>query len=435
MANRRSLVWLALAQSFHDTPDRGAQLATQPEQAPESATLSPKRYRFVVAGFTVLGYLAAGMALLAPSPLLPLIIEDYSINWTTASLLITLTLLMAAGMGLPGGVIIARIGIRRAYAASWFLMTLPVLSPLAVNFAALLALRVAAGAGFVVAGIAAGPLLMQWFRLRETLVMNGLNMAALNVGMAASLFAAAPLAEALGWRGALAVFSAPSVLGAIVWIPLSRPVRETAPPSPMFSPRAVWAVISDRTVLLLVAAQTGALTQYSALTSWLPSFLNEVRGLSLNQAGFATGLLPFVGIFALLLAGFASYRLGPSRNFLIASGLLAVIGGPGAFLFGNLSGIYISIIVLGIGTHLYSPISLSLSMGLPGMTPEKLAIVWGVIFSVSSFGMFLSPLVVGVLRDTSGSFMPGFAISAASAWALIIAGLLLPRSTPGPARG
>ena len=403
-------------------------------QAQDDPRLSLPRYRYVIGGFTVLGYLATGMALLSPSPLLPLIVEEYSINWTTASLLITLPLLMAAGMGLPGGMIIARIGMRRSFAISWFLMALPVLTPLAGNFATLLALRVAAGAGFVIGGIVAGPLVMQWFRLRETLVMNGLIVSALNIGIAASLFGAALLAEAWSWQWALAAFSALSVLGAVAWIPLSGPVRGAAAP-PSFSPGAIWAVISDRTVLLLVAVETGALTQYSALTSYLPSFFNEVRGLSLNEAGIATSLLPFAGIFALLAAGFASYRIGPSRNFIIASGVLAVLGGPGTFLFDDLGWIYVSIIVLGVGTHLYSPISLSLPMGLPGMTPEKLAIVWGVIFSVSSFGMFLSPLVVGVFRDVFGSFMPGFAVAAATAWALIIAGFLLPRSAPGPARG
>ena len=392
------------------------------------------RYRYVIGGFAVLGYLAAGLAILAPSPLLPLIIDDHAINRTTASLLIALPLLMIAGMGLPGGVIIARIGIRQSFAISWFLMALPVLTPFTGNFAALLALRVAAGAGFVLAGIVAGPLLMQWFRLRETLVMNGLIMSALNIGITASLLSAPLLADALSWQWALAVFSLLSVVGAVAWIPLSGPVRDAAAAPPNLSPRAIWSVISDRTVLLLVAVETGALTQYSAITSWLPSFLNEARDLTLEQAGFAISLLPFAGIFALLLAGFASYRIGPSRYFIIASGLLIVLTGPGTFLFSDLGWIYASIIVLGLGTHLYSPILLSLTMGLPGMTPEKLAIVWGVIFSVSSFGMFLSPLVVGALRDVYNSFTPGFIVAAAAAWAVIIAGFLLPRSAPGPAQ-
>ena len=407
-------------------------MGTQLNQAQDGQRRT--RYRYVIGGFAVLGYLAAGLAILAPSPLLPLIIDDYAINRTTASLLIALPLLMIAGMGLPGGAIIARIGIRQSFAISWFLMALPVLTPFTGNFAALLALRVAAGAGFVLAGIVAGPLLMQWFRLRETLVMNGLIMSALNIGITASLLSAPLLADALSWQWALAVFSLLSVVGAVAWIPLSGPVRDAAAAPPNLSPRAIWSVISDRTVLLLVAVETGALTQYSAITSWLPSFLNEARDLTLEQAGFAISLLPFAGIFALLLAGFASYRIGPSRYFIIASGLLIVLTGPGTFLFSDLGWIYASIIVLGLGTHLYSPILLSLTMGLPGMTPEKLAIVWGVIFSVSSFGMFLSPLVVGALRDVYNSFTPGFIVAAAAAWAVIIAGFLLPRSAPGPAQ-
>lgn len=409
-------------------------MQSSPNQARENPALAPGGYRFVIAAFAVLGYMAAGLAILAPSPLLPLIIDDYAINRTTASLLISLPLLMVAGMGLPGGVIIARIGMRQSFAISWFLMALPVLTPFAGSFAALLALRVAAGAGLVLAGIVAGPLIMQWFRLRQTLVMNGLIMSALNIGIAASIFSAPLLADALSWQWALAVFSLLPVVGAVAWIPLSGPVRDAAAAPPNLSPRAIWSVISDRTVLLLVAVETGALTQYSAITSWLPSFFEEVRGLTLEQAAAATSLLPFAGIFALLLAGFASYRIGPSRYFVIASGLLAVLGGPGTFLFSDLGWIYASIIVLGIGTHLYSPITLSMPMGLPSMTPEKLAMVWGVIFSVSSVGMVLSPLVVGVLSDVYDSFIPGFAVAAAAAWAIIIAGFLLPKSTASPVR-
>ena len=409
-------------------------MQSSPNQTPQVQVLAPGGYRFVIAAFAVLGYLAAGLAIMAPSPLLPLIIDDYAINRTTASLLVALPMLMIAGMGLPGGVIIARIGMRQSFAISWFLMALPVLTPFAGSFAALLALRVAAGAGVVLAGIVAGPLLMQWFRLRETLVMNGLIMAALNIGIAASFFSAPLLADRLSWQWALAVFSLLPLVGAVAWIPLSGPVRDAAAAPPNLSLRAIWSVISDRTVLLLVAVETGALTQYSALTTWLPSFFEEVRSLTLEQAGFAISLLPFAGIFALLLAGVASYRIGPSRNFIIASGLLAVLGGPGTFLFGDLAWIYVAIIVLGIGTHLYSPISLSLPMGLPGMTPEKLAMVWGIIFSVSAFGMFLSPLVVGALSDVYDSFIPGFAVAAATAWAIIISGFLLPKSTASPVR-
>ena len=349
---------------------------------------------------------------------------------TSASLLITLPILVVAIISLPSGVIIGRLGIRRTYTLSWLLMALPVLSPLAPNFAVLLVLRLGAGAGTIIGAVAAGPLLMQMFRLRATLVMNGINMAAVSLGGALALVAMAPLAEVLGWRSALGVFGGVSVFGVSVWIPLSRPIAEPGRLVPAFSLRALWAALSNRTVLILTAAELGVVTQTGALSSWLPSFLNESQGLSLAQSGFVTSLVPFVGTFTVLLVGYVSYRLGPSSNFLIIGGLLVALGGPGAFLFDNLVVIYISIIVLGLGTYLYLPVALSLPMGLPGMTPERLALVWGAIFSVQSFAMFLAPLMVGALRDIYGSFTPGFAVAAVAAWSLFIGGILLPRGTP-----
>ena len=43
--------------------------------------------------------------------------------------------------------------------------------------------------------------------------------------------------------------------------------------------------------MLLLAADAGVLFQYTALASWLPSFYVEVRGMTLSQAGFVTGLI------------------------------------------------------------------------------------------------------------------------------------------------
>jgi len=62
------------------------------------------------------------------------------------------------------------------------------------------------------------------------------------------------------------------------------------------------------------------------------------------------------------------------------------------------------------------------------MTPEKVAVVWGTFVTVSGFGMFVSPIAVGALRDASGSFVPGFMIFAVGAWFLLFAGMLLPKN-------
>ena len=128
------------------------------------------RYRIVVAVLVLLSNLALGLNLFSATPLLPLIIEDYSINRATAGLLITLPLLFAAIFGLPGGVIISRLGLRRAFTLGWSLISLMALSGVVPNFGTLLALRIAYGIGLAIIVTATGPLLMRWFRPKEILM-------------------------------------------------------------------------------------------------------------------------------------------------------------------------------------------------------------------------------------------------------------------------
>ena len=63
-----------------------------------------------------------------------------------------------------------------------------------------------------------------------------------------------------------------------------------------------------------------------------------------------------------------------------------------------------------------------------GMTPERVAVVWGSLLTFYGLAMFVSPLLVGELRDISGSIIPGLAIATAASWALLLAGILLPRN-------
>ncbi|PKB72991.1 MAG: hypothetical protein BZY75_04115 [SAR202 cluster bacterium Io17-Chloro-G7] len=398
-----------------------------PKTTSESPDLNDSRYRFVIGGLVLVCHLALGMNLFSASPVLPLIIDEYSISRSSAGLMVTLALLFAAVFGLPGGVIISRIGVRRAFTIGFWLMALLVLSPLAPNFGVLLALRLAFGIGVALLLTATGPLLMRWFKPKEILVMNGLNTAGLSLGIALSVATAAPLAEAVGWSMALGIFGWTGVAGAISWAFLARPVGQAGPSVAMLTKKELWSILSHPVVLLLVAADAGVLVQYTALTSWLPTFFNEARDISLSRAGFITGLLPFVGVFAVLAGAFLPSRLGSRHMFFLVPGIFIVLGGPGSFLSGNLVVIYVSLVVLGMGSWLYVPTLLSLPMELPGMTPEKVAIIWGFIITVSGFCMFISPLLVGAMRDIYGSFTPGFIICAVAAYTLLMAGILIPR--------
>ena len=407
-------------------------MANNPEDISTKTTPTHSRYRMVMAALVLAGHLSVGLNVFAASPLLPLAIDDYDVNRATAGLLVALPLLVAAALGLPSGVLIARIGLRRAFIIGWTAVALVSLSGWAPNFTALVLLRSATGLGFAFILTATGPLLMQWFRPKEVTVMNALTTAALSLGIALSVATAAPLAELMDWQMALTIYALPGIAGLLAWLVLGRVSGGTPMTGAGISLREVWAVLRNRTVVILLAADAGILIQYAAFTGWLPTFYNEDRGISLSQAGFITGLLPLVGMFAVLAGGVVALRVASPRALFAASGLLAGLGGLGAFLLPGPALIYPAVVVMGIGSWVYVPKLLTLPMQMVGMTPERVAVVWGSLLTFSGFAMFVSPILVGGLRDISGSFIPGLAIAAAFSWALLLAGILLPRNATYP---
>ncbi len=405
-------------------------IAGSPQVGRRLRRLTGDSYRFVIAALIIGAHFCIGINFFVVSPLFPLIIEDFGVNRTTVSLLVGLALLVHACFGLPGSVIVVRFGLKRMYFVAWLMIGLSVLAAVAPNFLSLLLLRLAYGVGFGAMVPATGPLLMQWFRPREIIIMNGLNIAVLSLGVALSVSTVVPMANAMGWQNALAVFGGISFLGAIAWGAFGRAEDVVSEAGPGISSGAALSVLRNRVILLLIAADALVFMQYTALTSWLPAFYHESRGMSLAQAAFITGLLPFVGVFAVLAGGFLPLKIDSKRVFFVVPGLMLGVGGLGSFLIDNTLGIYISMVLLGFGSWSYAPTLLSLPMELPGMTPEKVAVVWGAFTTVSGVGMFLSPIVVGAIRDSMGTYVPGFTIWAIGAWALVIVGAQMPKGNP-----
>ena len=117
-----------------------------------------------MAVMTLAAHLAAGLNLFALSPLLPLAIEEYEISHWAAGMLVSLPMLIAAAIGLPGSILIARVGVKRAYMLAWLAMALLALAPIVPNLYVLLFLRLAYGVGLalmVVADWAAGDAMVQ----------------------------------------------------------------------------------------------------------------------------------------------------------------------------------------------------------------------------------------------------------------------------------
>ena len=386
------------------------------------------RYRFVIGGLILAAHLSLGVNFFSVSPLLPLAIEEYGISRATASLLLAVPTLAKAFMGLPGSIIISRFGLKRIFTLSWFMMGTLIFSSLAPNFLSLLLLRLIYGIGGGLMMPAIGPLVMQWFKPKEIPIMNSLNLIVMSLGIAVSVFVAAPLANTFAWQAVLGLFGGIALLGAVAWWFLGETNSDAQNAEPRFTMQDIKSVLGHRTIFLIVVGDALVFVLYAALTGWLPTFFHEFRGMTLVEAGNITGLLPFVGMFSVVIGGYLTLKVKSRRLFFVIPGILVAVGGFGSFLFESEVLIVTAVLLFGIGTWIYQPILLTLPMQLPWMTPNKVAIVWGASLTIAGFGMFISPIVVGASRDLFGTFVPGFSIWAVLACALFFAGLLLPEN-------
>ena len=390
------------------------------------------RYRYVIAGLSLLLYFSAGLSFLAVAPVLPLIQEDYGINRGTASLLVGLVILMQAIFPIPGGMLVGRLGVGRVFTGAWLLASAPVLSFLAGGFFPLLLLRIIFGFSFALLLPATAPLLMQWFRPREFPLINSLNLVAVTTGISVSTFSAAPLADLLGWEETLSLYGGLLLVGAMAWMVLGRTHDEVRNDVQRISFREVFGVLRSRTTLLLALADIGPYAQYVALTSWLPTYYHEELGMSLSKAGLVVGLLPLAGVFSLLLAGVVALRVERRKPFLIIPGALVGFAGFGSFLAGDNPMLYVMVGLLGFCSWFYLPILFTIPMELPGASQQQLPLVWAMLMTSGSAVSFISPTVVGSSTDILGTYVPSFSMWAVLSWGLLVGGLLLPE--PAKAR-
>src|SRR4051812_28986101 len=103
-----------------------------------SVVAGTHRYRLVIAVLLQVFNLFAGLNFGAVPPILPLIMDDYGLNRSVASLLVALIIVVQAALAIPGGMLVARSPLKALTVVGWVAAGAMVLVPLAGSFWVLL---------------------------------------------------------------------------------------------------------------------------------------------------------------------------------------------------------------------------------------------------------------------------------------------------------
>lgn len=122
-----------------------------------------------------------------------------------------------------------------------------------------------------------------------------------------------------------------------------------------------------------------------------------------------------------------SDRLGRRRGAVVACGLAALTGLTSLTVVGGtLAGAGAAAFVVGSGVGGVSPLVRAIPTEIEAIGPALTATAVSLVFAVGELGGFFGPFLVGGLRDLTGSFLPGLAVLAVGAVAMVAAGLRLP---------
>lgn len=360
-----------------------------------------------------LGGIDLRLTMLAVPPLLPLIHRELHLDEKAVGTLVSLPVLLLAIAAVPGSLLIAKLGVRRALLAGLgFVAVFGALRGFGPSTPVLFSATFLMGVGVAVSQPAFPSLVREWFPRRIAIATaaysNGILIGETVPTALTSPVGALPLAHG-DWRWALALWSVPVIVTAFA-IVLAAPRRLHRPAIPS----RWWPSWREHQTVRLGLVMGMASTVYFATNAYTPDFLDQTGRHALiaptlavlNGAQLLTA--PAVAIWHRLLTGRVGF-IGSSALMAVAQ--VGIVLTPGA-------GVILWAFVLGFAAALAFIVTLTL--------PPRVAAAGDVhrmsaaIFTIQYGTAFVLPLIAGALWDASGvavlAFAPGVAATAAMAW-------------------
>jgi MFS transporter, CP family, cyanate transporter len=307
---------------------------------------------------------------------------------------------------------------------------------------------VIAFAGLGIGNVLLPPLVKKYFPDRVGLVTS-LYATVLSLSTLVPPLVAVPVADSAGWRVSLGQWALLALLALIPWATLL--VREGAQrrsersPSDAgagadtdfdthFDPVAdaddaarpavlgrVWR--SSVAWAITIVFTVSSLNAY-AMFAWLPQLLRETAGVSAGQAGILLSLYAAMGIPTALIIPVLTARLKNVGVIVYAGVAVFLIGDLGLLLAPSVMP-WLWVAFAGLGP-LFFPLSLVL-INLRTRTHDGSVALSGFVQSVGYTIGALGPIVVGILRETTGGWTWPLIVLAITALAATIAALVISR--------
>lgn len=285
------------------------------------------------------------------------------------------------------------------------------------SFAAILGLGLAlgvAGASFAVAL----PMASQWYPPQHQGTALGIAGAGNSGTVFAALFAPS-LAAGFGWLNVLGMAAVPLVVALAVFVLMAKNSNRAAAPQQTTDYLRVLRIPDAWWFMFLYSVTFGG---FVGLSASLTIYFNDRYGLSPVTAGYFTAACVFAGSFVRPIGGAVADRVGGVFS-------LSIMYAVAAIALGLISlGIWPADVALGI--FVVSMLAFGMGNGavfqlIPQGFSREIGVMTGLVGMAGGVGGFYLASSLGLSKQYTGSYHPGFLVFAGLAVAALIALTLL----------
>lgn len=286
----------------------------------------------------------------------------------------------------------------------WSLSTL--FSGLVKNYGQLIATRSAVGIGEAGYGTVCPSFLAEWFPVEKRARVMALYALAIPAGSAVGYLLGGFLGQHFGWRNAFFIVAVPGILLGIIALFLKETPEKIARSEHIpFS--GYFALLKNRTFLLICLAQSVGTFSVGGLAAWMPSYFVRSFDVSVAKAGFLFGAITVAaGLLGNFAGGWAAdwLRKRTRRSYFIVgymSFFLSIPFGVGAIMADSLNMCLALMFFAEFFIFAYSgPYHAAIVEVVP-VTMRSMAFAVD-IFIIHALGDAISPFLLGVVSDGSG---------------------------------
>src|ERR1700722_6999389 len=359
-------------------------------------------------------------------------------------------------MMLPSGHLVDRLGAHRMAAIGATVWSIAqMLSGTAVGFVSMLLTRLGLGAGEAPTFPVSYRSVRDWGPYTERGIAVGCIQAGTLLGPALSAPLVAWLIASTSWRVSFFITGAVGLLWVVVWVALvSTPEKTSWIPEPerqrILAERHAGEVMQEggvgyRGLLrspsmwgLAISQGTAVYTVYLYL-SWLPNYLQTVRGLSMVNSGLFTSVPFFVGAAVIIVTNWIGDRIltpqtmreGARRILVVACLLLGALGLLIPFVDSLWLVVVLTIFPISFGGTATATNAALCNDLLRSQADSGRAFAF-MVLGGNVFGL-LAPIVTGYIVQATGSFSSAFVLAGALSLIGAVVSFGLTRHTLGEA--